>query len=222
MNKNFVKIGILANLLIIPILVYMFLQFFGKNHYRIRKYYPLEVFSYEKDGKLVNDTSFHTIPYFPLIDSNNDSLSKSRLENDVLIVSFFFTRCPSICPIITSNLTLAQEAFYQKEGIKILSITVDADYDKGDILKKYQKRFNINDKKWILSTGNPMDIYNLGFYGFKLPSDTVDKTLHSEKVVLLDKKRQIRGYYTGTDKKEIERLITEANILLYNYANGEE
>ncbi len=98
------------------------------------------------------------------------------------------------------------------------SISVDPEYDQQpNVLNEYQKKFNIKSNKWLLMTGDPLEVYKLGFYGFKLPADTVDKTLHSEKVVLLDKDRHIRGYYTGTDIKEIDRLITEVKILQHEY-----
>jgi protein SCO1/2 len=214
MNDKISKIGMLAALLAVPILIYAILQLTGKNHYKVMTYYPLEVVTTEVKGKFTYDTIFYQLPDFGLIDDNGDSVNLKRFENKVLVANFFFTRCGGICPKIMSNLTLVQEAYYKTNELNILSITVDPEYDKGEILTNYGKKLNIDPNKWILCTGKPIDIYNLGFYGFKLPADTVDKTLHSEKVVLLDRKRHIRGYYTGTDKKEIERLITEANILI--------
>ncbi len=217
MNKNLIKIGILALVLVVPIFVIMFLKTFGVNHFEIMTYYPIDFKERIINGKTVIDTTFHQVPDFKLINQNGDSINKRQLNDKIIVASFFFTRCPGICPIITSNLLKVQESFVSDSNVMMVSISVDSEYDRPEILRKYQQKFNIDSNKWLLNTGAAAEIYNLGFYGFKLPADTIDKTLHSEKVVLLDKNRHIRGYYTGTDKKEIDRLITEIKILQHGY-----
>ncbi|MFN0048342.1 MAG: SCO family protein [Cytophagales bacterium] len=221
MNKNIFKIGMLVILLVLPIFVFLFLKTFGVNHFGLITYYPIEFKERNVGGKTVVDTIFHQVPDFKLINQEADSINKGQLQNKIIIADFFFTRCPGICPIITSNLSKVQEAFIDDKDVMMLSISVDAEFDRPDILLKYQEKFNIDGKKWFLATGDRDEIYKLGFYGFKLPADTIDKTLHSEKVVLLDKDRHIRGYYTGTDKVEIDRLITEAKILQHEYKLAE-
>lgn len=221
MNKTLIKIGMLVILLVIPIFIFIFLRSFGVNHFQLTTYYPIDYLEKEVQGKKVVDTVFHSVPDFKLIDQKGDSLKNTPSQNKILVVNFFFTRCPGICPIITSNLTKVQESFVDDPNFQMVSISVDPDFDRAEVLAKYQEKFKIDPKLWTLATGNSDEIYKLGFYGFKLPADTIDKTLHSEKVVLLDKKRHIRGYYTGTDKTEIDRLITEAKILQHEYKLSE-
>jgi len=221
MNSKLTKVGILVVVLLIPILVVFFLRTFATNHFGIITYYPTEVKERIVDGKTILDTVFHQVSEFPLVNQNGDSVNKGQLSKKIIIANFFFTRCPGICPIITSNLLKVQQSFIDDSDVMLVSISVDAQYDRPDVMLKYQEKFKIDNNKWFLSTGDARAIYNLGFYGFKLPADTVDKTLHSEKVVLLDKERHIRGYYTGTDKKEIDRLITEAKILQYEYKSAQ-
>ena len=220
MNRNFIKIGALVILLVVPILIYIFLRSFGSNHYSLPKFIPIEFKEINENGKLRVDTLFHVVPKFNLINSVSDSINDNRFEGKILICNFFFTRCPGICPRIMANLTRAQEAFIDSKDVNMVSISVDPDYDRPEILKGYEKKFNTKHQKWVLSTGTEDEVYKLGFYGFKLPADTIDHTLHSEKVVLLDKDRHIRGYYTGTDSEEINRLILETKILQYEYEHS--
>jgi protein SCO1 len=216
--KSLLKTGILALLLVVPVLVYLFLRSFGENHYRLPTFFPIETVSKKIGNKTVIDTIFHNIPPFYMLNQEGDSINMNFLKGKIWIGSFFFTRCPGICPTITSNLAKVQETFLKDDEIQMLSFTVDAPHDSSSVLKEYAEKFGINANKWQLLTNNvPNSIYNLGFYGFKLPADTLDKTLHSEKITLIDKENKIRGFYTGTNKKEIDRLITEIKILQYEY-----
>lgn len=208
------KIGGLVILLMLPIFIIMFLHFFGENHYRIPIYYP----SIEQDFSANPDTIYHTIPTFKMVSQKSDSIY--GLSDKITVVDFFFTRCAGICPKMTANLTKVQATFEKDSDVELVSVSVDPEYDTPEVLNNYANKFGIIYPKWKLLNGSKLDVYQLGFYGFKLPSDTVDKTLHSEKAVLVDKDRRIRGYYNATDTKEIDRLITEIKILKYEYERG--
>lgn len=209
MKKSF-KIGILVLVLFVPIFIFFFLREFGKNHYRLPIYYPLEVAG--------SDTIYHTIPDFEFTSQRGIAMKISDFQQNVLIVDFFFTRCPGICPKMSSQLSRVQENINATPTVKILSISVDPDYDVPTVLKQYGDLYNANDTTWYFAHMPKNEVFNIGFYGFKLPADTLDKTLHSEKMVLLDKQRRVRGYYCGTDTKEVDRMITEAKILEYEYS----
>lgn len=218
--KSKTKIGILTVTLVLPVLVYFFLKTFGINHYSLPTYFPETITDKIVNDKLISDTIFHQIPDFKVVDQNNNTITGNTFKTKILIVNFFFTRCPGICPKMTSQLNRVQESFITKEDLQILSFTVDPDFDKPEILKKYAQKYAVRDGRWYLATtDSQLDVFNLGFHGFKVPSDTVDKFLHSEKILLVDKEKHIRGFYTGTNQKEIDRLITEVDILLYNYAH---
>lgn len=211
---------ILSLILVVPLLVYVFLKSFGTNHYALKKFIPIEINERTENGKLIYDTIFHQIPDFLAINQDNKTISGADFSNKILVVDFFFTRCPGICPKMTSQLTRVQEIFKNKPDVQIVSFTVDTDFDNPDVLKKYADKYSIDASVWTLAkTKTKLDVFNLGFYGFKIPSDTVDKFLHSEKIILVDKEKHIRGFYTGTDKKDIDRLTTEIGVLLYEYQN---
>ncbi|MDX2189448.1 MAG: SCO family protein [Bacteroidota bacterium] len=216
--KNYYKTGILVILLVVPVLVYLFLKTFGENHYRIQRFIPVEITEKNINGIIVNDTLFHKVPEFEVIDQNGNSIAGIDFKNKIFVANFFFTRCPGICPKMTANLVKVQDTFIKDTLVKLVSITVDTDYDTPQILKKYGEKYSIEAKKWTLGTmRTKLDVFNLGFYGFKVPSDTVDKFLHSDKLILVDKEKIIRGFYDGTDKAEIDRLITEIKVLEYEY-----
>jgi protein SCO1/2 len=218
MNNKILKIGILVLTLVVPILVYLFLKTFGNNHYRLPTYFPAEINERNDGGNIVYDTIFHNVPDFKVLNQDSQSVSLADYKGKVVVANFFFTRCPGICPQMTSQLTRVQESFSDDSTVKIISFTVDPEYDKPSQLKKFANKFAANPKQWTFAkTETKLDVFNLGFYGFKVPSDTVDKFLHSEKVLLVDKERHIRGFYNGTNKKEIDRLITEIGVLNYEY-----
>jgi protein SCO1/2 len=219
--KSSIKIGILVITLVVPVLVYFFLRTFGENHYSLPTYFPEDISEQKVNDKVIYDTVFHQIPDFKIVDQNNRTLTGASFKDKVLVVDFFFTRCPGICPQMSSQLSRVQESFISQKDVQILSFTVDPEFDQPGILKEYAKKFEAKDDKWFLATTNSKtDVFNIGFYGFKVPSDTVDKFLHSEKVLLVDKDKHIRGFYNGTNKKEVDRLITEIDILLYEYGHN--
>jgi protein SCO1/2 len=222
-NKT-VKIGILAAIIAIPIFLYLFLVIFGVNKHKLKKFHPIDVIKKEiKPGVFKYDTIYHKVKDFTLITHLGDTFSTSSIPDKIYIVDFFFTRCSSICPQMTKQLTRIQERFKKRNDFKILSITIDQNYDTPDVLKSYSKKFNANDSLWLFLTGEKNVIYNLAknqFFLNVLEDNTLEQEefIHSDKVVLVDKNRNIRGYYNGTSDEDIERLMIEMDILFYEYS----
>ncbi len=219
--SKFRKAGILGIAIVIPVLIYLFLVIFGKNHYALRTFYPIGVNTVEKNGKKINDTTFYVIPNFGFVNQNGSSVSQSGLNGDIYVADFFFTRCGSICPKMTSQLTRVQEFFIQVPEVKILSFTVDPDYDSVKVLNNYAKQYKADSSKWFFLTGSKDSLYSVAKNYFKL-SALEDKTgeeefIHSERLVLVDRERHIRGYYDGTNPADVDKLMLEIDILLYTY-----
>ena len=209
------RVVMLVLLLVIPTFVFLFLQFFGKNHYRIKTYYPEKI---EKNVVGGFDTTFHKTPNFSFINQENSQIDfYKNSDNKLSVVSFFFSRCPGICPRMSRQLARVQERFKDYDDLKLYSISVDPEYDTVGVLQDYAKKYEVNSNKWSLLTGDKMEVYKIGFFGLKLPADTIDKTLHSERLVLIDKEKHIRGYYNGIKPEEVDRLMTEITILDYEY-----
>ncbi|TAF67091.1 MAG: SCO family protein [Cytophagales bacterium] len=195
-----------------PIFVYGFLHFFGKNEYKLPIYYPQGV----KEG----DTIYHQIPSFELKDQYNRSFNGKQLAGKIVIADFFFTSCgnPNFCPKMSEGLRRIQNTFEKNTDITLLSFTVDPQRDTPEVLLNYAQRYQAQKDKWFFLTGNKKDIYHLAEKGFYIVAgeekDTVTPDfIHSSKLILVDKKGRIRGYYDGTQPEEIERLLVEIKIL---------
>ena len=212
--KSYNKAGLLIALLVIPALIFVFLKVFAKNHFSIPVYYSIDSVKTDNGFKI---TKAHQIPDFSLINQNGVTITSKDLIGTIKVVDFFFTRCPGICPKMTNQLTRVQEVFIEDEDVKLISITVDPVYDQPDTLKLYSQKYKALTEKWLFLTGPKDSIYALAQKGFFL-SAMEDKEhpvdfIHSDKVVLVDKNGWIRGYYNGTDKKDVDRLIDELRVL---------
>ena len=229
------KAGILIVLLVLPASVFLFLKGFGKNHYTVRTYYPLIDSSTGKPlmkkktefDREINDTVFHQIPAFSLVDQSGKSVTSSVTENKVYIADFFFTRCTSICPKMSTELSRVQDLFFNQPNVILLSHTVDPENDNAEIIKAYAAEYKAVPGKWYFLTGEKEAIYKLAQGGYKIPAvDLGPETqspgemfIHSEKLILVDQNQHIRGYYDGTNPKEVDRLILETKILLREIEN---
>ena len=170
------------------------------------------------DKSIRNVSDNHTIKDFNLINQNGIKVSSKDYENKIYVVDFFFTSCPSICPIMTNNMLLIQEEFIKNNDIMLLSISVTPEIDNVEVLKKYAIKKGVIDSKWNITTGSKKHIYELARKSFFAVLDKGDGGLqdfiHTPNFILVDTKKQIRGIYDGTVEKEISRLILDINILV--------
>jgi len=159
----------------------------------------------------------HTISDFNLTNEDGQPISTSDWKNKIVIVDFFFSHCPSICPAMTNNLKKVARAFKNDDDILINSFTVDPIRDSAAQLKSFSRRMNIDNSNWHLITGEKKEIYRLARNSFFIVATDGDggpgDFIHSEKLVLIDKQKRIRGYYEGTDEKEVQRLIHDIKKL---------
>lgn len=170
------------------------------------------------DKSIRNVSDNHTVKDFNLINQNGIKVSSKDYENKIYVVDFFFTSCPSICPIMTNNMLLIQEEFIKNNDIKLLSMSVTPEIDNVQVLKKYAIEKGVIDSKWNITTGSKKHIYELARKSFFAVLDKGDGGLqdfiHTPNFILVDTKKQIRGIYDGTVEKEISRLIQDINILV--------
>ncbi len=212
------KVLVLGTLLLVPIFLYFFLRMFGSNHYALRTYFP--VINEDTEEPLIQngDTVFQKIPDFKLTSQLNRSVSQKDLNGSVYVANFFFASCRDVCKKMTTQLTRVQAAFPNNPEVKLVSYTVDPERDTVATLQQYANMYGANAKQWYFLTGPKADIYNLAQEGYKLsamqaPSITPD-FIHSEKLILVDKDKQVRGIYDGTSTEEVDRLIVEIKVLL--------
>jgi protein SCO1 len=224
MQKKSFKTGILIATLCVPAFVFIFLKLFGENVFDLPYFFP----TIADDGEVMivkGDTVFNKAPNFVLTNQNNQQFNFNNKNNDIKVVSFFFSRCGTICPTTNQNLARVQELFKNNDNIKLISISIDPVYDTPDKLKAYAESYKANAEKWQFLTGDKKYIYDLAIKGFKLPVadaseydksiKSIDETfIHSDKLLLVDNKGFFRGIYSSTDKFEIDRLIVEIKVLL--------
>lgn len=159
----------------------------------------------------------HKVADFSLINQNGDTITQNTYNNKIYVTDFFFTRCMTICPVMTNNIGKLQEVFKNDDDIMFLSLSVTPDIDSVSVLKEYALKKGVIDAKWNITTGDKKHIYQLARKSYFAVLEEGDGGLqdfiHTENFILIDKQKQIRGFYDGTSNEDIERLINDINIL---------
>tara|TARA_B110000014_G_C20033595_1_gene536865 strand:+ start:67 stop:732 length:666 start_codon:yes stop_codon:yes gene_type:complete len=179
-------------------------------------YQPADVNAKLVDTSIVHKIKYHTISDFSLINQNGDTITQNFYNDKIYVADFFFTTCQTICPIMTKNMKEIQDKLINDKEILLLSHSVTPEIDSVGQLKKYAIANKINDDKWNLVTGDKKQIYNLARKSYLAVEDSEFGNfdmIHTENFMLIDKKRQIRGFYDGTEKNEIIRLLSDIEIL---------
>jgi protein SCO1 len=162
-------------------------------------------------------SKYHTIANFSFTNQNGKTITQDDYKGKIYVADFFFTTCQSICPIMTRNMVDVQKAIINNPKVMILSYSVLPDQDSVPVLKKYAIEKGVDDSKWNLVTGNKKEIYYIARKSYLAvktgkPEELYDM-VHTENFVLVDTKKRIRGFYDGTKKEEIIRLIKDINFL---------
>lgn len=166
---------------------------------------------------------YHRIADFSLTNQNGEKITQKNYENKIYIADFFFTTCPTICPIMTDNMTYLQEKLLKNKNILLASFSVTPDIDNVEVLKDYALEKGVLSYKWNLLTGDKKMIYDLARKSYLVVKNDGDggkyDMIHTENFVLVDKEKRIRGFYDGTNKEEMEKLLNEVEILKNSYKN---
>ena len=180
-------------------------------------YNPIDVNPRLVDDAVRHITRDHKIGDFYLINQNGDTITQNDFKNKIYIADFFFTRCQTICPIMAINMKELQENYLDDNNIKLLSHSVTPIIDSVSVLRSYADENGAVDGKWEITTGEKKHIYELARKSYFAVLDEGDggdqDFIHTEQFVLVDKKMQIRGFYDGTNKDELERIYKDINIL---------
>ena len=170
------------------------------------------------DKSLQSTTENHRVADFRLTNQNGKQITQADYQDKIYVADFFFTRCPSICPIMTDNLVKIQEEFLHNDDIMLLSLSVTPKMDSIPVLREYADEKGVIDSKWNITTGDKKHIYELARRSYFAVVEQGDGGLqdfiHTPNFVLVDKNKQIRGIYDGTNDDEIVRLINDIKILI--------
>jgi protein SCO1/2 len=169
------------------------------------------------DKSLHNSSENHTVADFKLINQNGKTITQDDYKGKIYVTDFFFTRCKTICPIMTNNMAKIQEAYINNDDIMFLSLSVTPGIDSIPILREYANNKGVIDAKWNVTTGDKKHIYELARKSYFAVVEQGDGGLqdfiHTVNFILVDKQKQIRGIYDGTDNEEILRLINDIKVL---------
>ncbi|UCS95403.1 SCO family protein [Echinicola marina] len=209
---------VLVCILMVPVLIILFLRNFGENEYEIPILYENGIQDPFGDCQL-DTVGQHYIPEFEFVDQDSSRIGKSQMMGKVTIVDFFFTSCPSICPVMSLEMERVQDAFRDEEQVQLYSISIDPSYDTPEVLKKYSELHGAKKGKWFFLNGPKDEVYDLARCGFVLPTidgqGVPENFTHSDKLALIDGEGRIRGYYSGTNREDVDLLILETKILLH-------
>tara|TARA_B100000427_G_C15476178_1_gene580867 strand:- start:391 stop:1086 length:696 start_codon:yes stop_codon:yes gene_type:complete len=180
-------------------------------------------------------TEGHKIPAFSFINQDNEVVINDSLEGNIYIANFFFTSCPTICPIMTKNMAYVQRRLSVYPNIRFLSHTVDPINDTPEQMQEYiktlkSKNININLSNWDFVTGDKKELYEIAssyFVNVSPDSLAPGGFLHSEYFVIIDKEGRVRsgidknnnvvGVYDGTNDAQMKDLINDIKVLLAEY-----
>lgn len=214
--------------LFLPVVCYLIVKSLSEDAVNIpRRYLVDSVMSKTVDGKTTTDTMWHKTENVRLVNQLGDTVSLYDIQNKVIVADFFFTRCPSICPTMTSNMARLQQSFsHYNQGRKIIdssivrfvSFSIDPERDSVQALKIYADKYGVNHDNWWMLTGPKKTIYDFALNELKMglvDGEGVDTAfIHTQKFVLMDKDYVVRGYYNGLDKVSLALLAKDIGLLM--------
>ena len=210
----------LVLLLISGVIVYLFYNALVPKKL-LPVYSPAMVNSELVSEEIQHIRKYHTIGDFSLTNQNGKIITQEDYKDKIYIADFFFTTCPTICPIMTKNMADIQKEIIGDDDVLLLSHSVTPEIDSVAQLKKYAVEKGVDDSKWNLLTGDKKQIYDLARKSYLAVKTDGDggpfDMIHTENFILVDKQKRIRGFYDGTNKEDIKQLLTDLNILRASY-----
>jgi protein SCO1/2 len=214
-RKSALKLGFTA--VVVLTLVALFINVPWRTR-ELPVYNPKDVNPDYVDFQMRGIANDHKVSDFTLINQNGDTITQEDYSDKIYVTDFFFTRCPTICPVMSKHMAQVQEKYLDNERVKLLSLSVTPDYDSVPVLNKYANRYGAISSKWNITTGNKSHIYELARKSYFAVMNTGDGLaqdfIHSSNFILIDTQKQIRGIYEGTKEEELNRLFLDINSLL--------
>jgi protein SCO1 len=217
MKSNVLKASIATAILVVPAVLIMW----GTSDIKNRPGLP--VMNPQSDScPAPQGDSIHRVPAFRFTAQSGQAFGSQDLQGKIYVANFFFTRCPDICLQMSSELTRVQAQFATSPDLYLVSFTVDPRHDTVAVLQQYAERYQADPKRWSFLTGDKAQLYELARCGYYIAAKPASSNLatdfiHSDKLVLVDKQGRIRGYYSGTKREEVDRLILEIQVLEKEY-----
>lgn len=209
----------LAIAILLPLTGYLLVSYYSNRDVKIPpRYFYDSVIVKDKGGKSTYDTLWHSVKNLNFTNQLGQHVSLDDLKGKVIVIDFFFTRCPTICPQLAVAMKRLQKSFPNNDSIvQFVSISVDPKHDSVGQLRKWAEKFDVNPDSWWLLTGDRDSIYKFALEEIKasVADVNVDTAfVHTENFFLLDKHRVIRGWYNGLDTVAQKRLVRDIPLLM--------
>lgn len=166
------------------------------------------------------DTVYHQIPDFAFVNQDSAVITQEFMKDKIYVADFFFTSCPTICPVMKTQMLRVYEKYKDNPRVRILSHTIDPRHDSVSVLKEYRNRLKVKGDTWQFVTGEQDKIYEIGEKSYMVTAQE-DSTavaeggfIHSGAFLLVDSKRHIRGIFDGTKEEEVNKLLKAMDLLL--------
>ena len=153
------------------------------------------------------------LPDFRLLERSGKTLGLADLKGKVWIADFIFTRCPGPCPRMSSRMASLQHDLGREDSLRLVSISVDPEFDTREVLAKYAGQYQAEEGRWFFLTGDKTTIHHLAKSGF-LVGGVDDVTLHTTRFILIDRLGRVRGYYSSSDEEDLQKLGNDTRALL--------
>lgn len=182
---------------------------------------PRQIVSVGFEGRITADTVYHTIRDFSFVDQDSNVVTNETFSDKIYVADFFFTSCPTICPIMKTQMLRVYENYSQNPEVKFLSHSIDPEFDTVAVLHDFAERLGVKTDVWHFVTGLKDSIYAIGQECYMVTATTDPNEpggyLHSGAFLLIDKQRRIRGIYDGTKPEKVDLLMDDIAILLDEY-----
>ncbi|MFP4089740.1 MAG: SCO family protein [Cyclobacteriaceae bacterium] len=173
------------------------------------------------NGQTVVDTIYHTVGDFSFVNQDSSQITPATLDGKIYVADFFFTSCPTICPVMKTQMLRVYEEFKGHPEVALLSHSIDPEYDTVALLHDYAERLGVSSDTWHFVTGDKEAIYDIGLSSYMVTAMEDEEEpggfIHSGAFILVDKDRRIRGMYDGTEPAQVDKLIKDMNRLLEEY-----
>lgn len=217
MNKKAIYGLLIATIL--PFIGFFMVKYFSEANTKMpRRYFYDSVDTVNANGKIKIDTAWHKVRNITFTNQLGKKVTLDSLKGKILVIDFFFSRCPSICPGLARSMKKLQDSYTNSKDsiVQFISISVDPEFDSVPQLRKFANRFTANHDSWWFVTGDKKDIYDFALNELKASiadSDVDTAFIHTENFFLLDRNRVVRGWYNGFDSVKQHQLVRDIPLL---------
>lgn len=171
------------------------------------------------NGRKFTDTIYPTIMAFEYLNQDSVVVNNKSYSDKIIIADFFFTSCPTICPSMTTQMKrLSKKLEDLQDHIQFLSFSIDPETDQPTRLRRYRKRYGIENDNWDMLTGDEKFTHRLGIESFQLFAGKDPKSAggyaHSPAFSMVDTEGYVRGIYVGVETEDVDRMAEDVRKLL--------